>query len=50
MAQNHDNIIGTNIRQLRIAKDETKARLDRGDMYGGYLYPKALKEWQDIIP
>ena len=31
-----------------IARDETKARLDNGDMYGGYLYPKALKEWQDI--
>ena len=31
-----------------IVRDEAKARLDRGDMYGGYLYPRALKEWQDI--
>ena len=33
----------------KIVRDETEARLDRGDMYGGYLYPKALKEWQDIV-
>lgn len=33
----------------RIAKDETKARLNNGDMYGGYLFPKALKEWQDVM-
>ena len=32
-----------------IAKDEAKRRLDNGDMYGGYLYPAALKEWQSII-
>ncbi len=32
----------------KIARDETKARLDNGDMYGGYLYTKVLKEWQDI--
>lgn len=33
----------------QIAKEETKKRLDRGDLYGGSLYPKALKEWQFIM-
>ncbi len=33
----------------RIAKEEAGKRLDSGDMYGGYLYPKALKEWQSIM-
>ena len=33
----------------RIARDETKKRLDDGDMYGGYLYPGAMKEWQSIM-
>lgn len=32
-----------------IAKKEAKARMDRGDMYGGYLYPIALREWQAIM-
>lgn len=32
-----------------IARDEAKARLESGDIYGGYLYPKALKEWQSIM-
>ena len=34
---------------IQIAKEETKKRLDDGDMYGGYLYPRAMKEWQAIM-
>ncbi len=33
----------------QIAKEETKKRLESGDMYGGYLYPKTEKEWQSIM-
>jgi len=34
---------------VEIAKEEAKARLDSGDVYGGYLYPRTVKEWQAIM-
>ncbi len=47
--------IGTEIdldkakKYIQIAKDEARERLDGGDMYGGFLYPRTVKEWQAIM-
>lgn len=55
LAQCYHYGIGTEInleeakKYIQIAKDESKKRLDSGDMYGGFLYPFAVKEWQAIM-
>lgn len=34
---------------VQISKDEAQKRLDSGEMYGGCLYPRTVKEWQSIM-